>query len=235
MLRPAQVRDTGIVNEFCTCGAKLPEDALFCHKCGKPQREIVATQTEEQESLDALIAEAAAIKPEPAPAAPEGINFRNRAAVRTALGSALLSSLLLQVPLPVFVKLFWILLCLLVAGFAAVYLYHRRTGQFLSVRNGARMGWLTGVFCFVIVLVLTVPLVIAVQQQGGFGAAFRKQIQENAGPGFNIEEAMKMMDSPAAVATTLIFVLGFYFMIFTGLTMIGGALGAKVLEKDQAG
>ena len=23
----------------CTCGAVLPEDALFCHKCGKPQRE----------------------------------------------------------------------------------------------------------------------------------------------------------------------------------------------------
>ena len=27
--------------DFCTCGAELPPDALFCHKCGKPQREIV--------------------------------------------------------------------------------------------------------------------------------------------------------------------------------------------------
>ncbi len=228
------MRETGIVNELCTCGARPPEDALFCHKCGKPQREIVATEAEERESLDTLVAEAAAIPPPPA-AAPEGINFRNRPAGRTALGSALLSSLLLQVPLPVFIKLFWILLCLLVAGFAAVYLYHRRTGEFLSVRNGARMGWLTGVFCFAIVLLLTVPLVIAMQQQGGFGAAFRQQIQDNAGPGFNMDEAMRMLESPGAVATTLVFVLGFYFMIFTGLTMIGGALGAKVLEKDQAG
>jgi len=24
----------------CTCGAELPPDSLFCHKCGKPQREI---------------------------------------------------------------------------------------------------------------------------------------------------------------------------------------------------
>ena len=27
--------------EFCSCGAQLPPDALFCHKCGKPQRDIV--------------------------------------------------------------------------------------------------------------------------------------------------------------------------------------------------
>ena len=26
--------------ETCTCGAQLPPDSLFCHKCGKPQREI---------------------------------------------------------------------------------------------------------------------------------------------------------------------------------------------------
>src|SRR5689334_2027095 len=24
--------------DFCTCGAQLPEDARFCHRCGKPQR-----------------------------------------------------------------------------------------------------------------------------------------------------------------------------------------------------
>ena len=26
--------------EFCSCGSELPPDALFCHKCGKPQREL---------------------------------------------------------------------------------------------------------------------------------------------------------------------------------------------------
>src|ERR1044071_8323555 len=30
---------TEVVPEFCTCGARLPEDARFCHKCGKPQRD----------------------------------------------------------------------------------------------------------------------------------------------------------------------------------------------------
>src|ERR1017187_9471093 len=28
--------------EFCTCGAQLPPDSLFCHKCGKPQRDVMA-------------------------------------------------------------------------------------------------------------------------------------------------------------------------------------------------
>ena len=27
--------------DSCTCGAQLPPDALFCHKCGKPQRDLV--------------------------------------------------------------------------------------------------------------------------------------------------------------------------------------------------
>ena len=31
------VCQTEIVPEFCTCGAQLPPDARFCHKCGKPQ------------------------------------------------------------------------------------------------------------------------------------------------------------------------------------------------------
>jgi hypothetical protein len=37
-------------------------------------------------------------------------------------------------------------LAFLAAGFLAVYLYSRRTGQTLSIRSGARMGWITGIF-----------------------------------------------------------------------------------------
>jgi len=36
------------MSEFCSCGAQLPPDALFCHKCGKPQRELVAPEPEVQ-------------------------------------------------------------------------------------------------------------------------------------------------------------------------------------------
>src|SRR5579884_504964 len=77
---------TEIVPGYCTCGAKLPEDARFCHKCGKPQRD------------EPLLAELAAPPPPPpqpaAPPPPPPISFRNRAAVRSALLSGVLAVVL---------------------------------------------------------------------------------------------------------------------------------------------
>jgi len=215
---------------YCTCGAKLAEDALFCHKCGKPQREIAPEEVEEapQPEFRAEVQQVIAA----AAAAPPGINFQNRTAVRTALLSALLGTMLLHFPLPVFLAVFWFLVCLLAAGFVAVYLYHRRTGETLTVRNGVRMGWLTGVFSFLITLVLTLPVLIMVQQQGGLGAALREQMEKAAAPGLNVEEAMRVLESPVALGMVTLFAVGVYFLVFIGVTIIGGALGAKVLEKE---
>ena len=51
-----------------------------------------------------------------------------------------------MIPIP----LVWLRLpiAFVAAGFLAVYLYSRRTGQMLSLRSGARMGWITGIFSF---------------------------------------------------------------------------------------
>jgi uncharacterized protein YybS (DUF2232 family) len=214
------------VAEFCTCGAKLVDDALFCHKCGKPQREIVAAEPEpepEPPPLPAAVATAAV------PLTPE-ISFHNRIAVRVALLCAAVASLLISVPMPVFVAAFWVLLCLTVSGFLAVYLYHRRTGTFLTVRSGARMGWLTGVFCYAIALVLFALTAAVVSRQGGLAEVYRKQMQSQSGA--NIEEALKILESPGGVTMVVIFTLVVCFVFFTGLPTIGGALGAKVLEKE---
>src|ERR1019366_3176643 len=63
--------------EFCTCGAQLPPDALFCHKCGKPQRELIAPEFQIPENAES------ALPPAPVPLAPDALpmNFRNRVAV----------------------------------------------------------------------------------------------------------------------------------------------------------
>src|SRR6516165_9066934 len=120
--------------EFCTCGAQLAPDTLFCHKCGKPQREIV--EQEPKVITDAV--PTAAVPEAPPPPAALPLNFHNPIAVRVAFTVALvatLPSLILPIAL-----VFW-----LGAGFAAVYFYRRRTGAFLNIRSGVRMGWITGV------------------------------------------------------------------------------------------
>jgi hypothetical protein len=211
------------VAERCTCGATLLEGALFCHKCGKPQRDISPAEPEPAPSPPPPTAVA------PAPPAQE-ISFHNRIAVRVAMLCAALSMLVVSVPMPVFLTAFWMLLWLAVAGFLAVYIYHRRTGVFLTVRGGARMGWLTGIFCYLIALVLFALTAVLLSRSRDLAAALREQMQNQGGA--NVEEALRLLESPGEFTVVILTMLVFFFLVFTGLPMIGGALGAKVLEKD---
>src|SRR5205823_4682932 len=100
--------DTRNVAERCTCGAQLPPDARFCHKCGKPQYDYPGLET-------GLVAQ-----PPPPPPPPE-ISFRNGTAVRIGFLAALIAFIIFVIPLPFpFPRL---LIAFLAAGFLAVYLY----------------------------------------------------------------------------------------------------------------
>ena len=66
--------------EFCSCGAQLPPDARFCHKCGKPQRAEILV---EEEPEPTAIQEARL--PPPSAPTPAALNFRNPVAVRVGL------------------------------------------------------------------------------------------------------------------------------------------------------
>jgi hypothetical protein len=122
---------------------------------------------------------------------------------------------------------------LLGAGFFSVYLYQRRSGQDLSIGNGARMGWISGLFCFVIVTVLfTINLVLIaiISRDSGVAAFYRGQLGAMGMPEQSIKEVIEVFQSPWNV-TGLLFSL---FLMFSGLLTAGGALGAKVLRKDQS-
>src|SRR3984957_8547658 len=137
---------TEVVPAYCTWGAQLPPDARFCHKCGKPQYDYMPVVEEaEPEPVAPPLSELQPLR------LATDIGFHNGLAVRigfvAAIGAVLIA--MLPVPLP-FVRL---PIAFVAAGFLAVFLYSRRTGQTLSIRNGARMGWITGIFSFTAVTI----------------------------------------------------------------------------------
>lgn len=163
---------------------------------------------------------------------PTEISFQNPAAVRVAAAIAVLGTIVGLAPVPQLFSIFWKLVILVAAGFIAVYVYHRRTGDLPSVRGGARMGWMTGMFSFVIALVMFVAGVVGLSAQGGLASQFRKQLIAVNSPSAELEELLRILDSPTGMAMLITTMLMILFLLFTALPMIGGALGAKVLEKE---
>jgi len=91
--------------------------------------------------------QALGIAPPPLP-----IGFQNGMAVRAAMLAGFLALLGAMAASQVAQAL--ALPCLIAGGFLAVFLYEKRTGQQLSVMSGARLGWLCGIFLFVVMAIL---------------------------------------------------------------------------------
>ena len=206
--------------EFCTCGAKLPEDARFCHKCGKPQRQE-DLQFEEVEKAPEVV-------PPPvieAPPAPPPIGFHNRAAVNAALVSGIAGFLVSVVSgqiLPAASSL-----GLIAAGFLAVYLYQRRTGQRLSVMHGAHLGWISGIFGFVITLAILVLVVTMLSDQNVVDSVRDQLRGATAERQAQVDQMLQMIHN----RSLLLAGVGVTFLLFTVFPAFGGALGAKFLER----
>jgi len=122
-----------------------------------------------------------------------------------------------------------LLIALFAAGFLAVFLYTRRTGQMLSMRGGVRMGWITGIFCFTLVSMLMTAALVAISNQGGLAKFFRSQLPPNDARADTLAQAL---NDPATLAGGMLFALILLFVLLTALPMIGGALGAKVFAKE---
>jgi hypothetical protein len=206
------------VPEFCTCGAKLPEDARFCHKCGKPQRD------------EPIFVEQETVPPPLPPATPKipPIGLTNGLAVRIALLGGALSLALSVVSGQILapgVSLIW----LVAAGFVCVLLYRRRTGQRLSVIHGAHLGWICGLFVFTIMVVLFAASILS--DPSSFQNALdamRDQLNSTARPGVDVNQIMEVVRSPTGI---LIGLLG-AFLLLTALPAFGGAIGAKLLDRE---
>jgi hypothetical protein len=209
--------------DFCTCGAQLPPDSLFCHKCGRPQREVIAPEPEPDpvtvaESVPAAIAPAIA-----EPGAP-ALNFRNLVAVRIAFIMAPVAFLLSWIP--ALNLILWI-----AAGFLAVFFHRRSTGVLLNVRAGVRLGWITGVIMFAITTVIFTLTVVPLAVNGGIATLFRQQLKNPSDP--NVQEALRLLETTPGLATVLLIMLFMLFVFITLLSMAGGALGAKFVSRSE--
>lgn len=194
--------------DFCTCGAELPPDALFCHKCGKPQRDIVIPEPPPPPAYAPL--------PQPAPTPqPAPLGFRNPVAIKIALLVAIFATLLSFLP-----YINW-----LAAGFFAVFFYRRRTGALLNMESGVRMGWITGVLMFAIMALLLSASIIFFHAAGGI-AVIQAELKNAVDP--RVIEALKLLESGPDVARLMIQL----FVFTTLLSMAGGALGAKVVGRS---
>jgi len=204
------------VGEQCTCGAVLVEGALFCHKCGKPQRDILP---EEPGPVHA----ATEPPPLPAPTAP-AIGFHNGLAVRIASVAGILSVALSALTGQVAAALgpLW----LIAGGFWAVFVYRRRTGERLTAMNGAHLGWICGVFNFVIVAIMMAVLVMALSNSAAVETV-RDQWRQHGRPEADLDQLLAAVRNPLNVLAAMPLI----FVLFTLLPAFGGAIGAKLLDR----
>jgi len=200
--------------EFCTCGAQLPPDALFCHKCGKPQRELAAPEVAEP-----VNAAPVTVIPPAAAAAPRfamPVSFRNPVALRIALfvgvGAMFLSSFLPLVN--------W-----LAAGFFAVFFYRRKTQNLLNVGAGLHLGWITGLIMFTMWGVFFMALGLS----GRLTALFQDQLKNLPTSSDPIYQQMAQF---LGSGPGLMVLLAIGFVFITSLSMAGGALGAKLVGRS---
>jgi hypothetical protein len=206
--------------EFCSCGAQLAPESLFCHKCGKAQRELVTVPEQAPVPVYVVPPPVVVAKPEPLP-----LNFHNPVAVRIAMLVALCAAFLGFTVLPI---LSW-----LAAGFFAAFFYRRKTGSLLNVSGGARMGWITGIMMFGIWTVVLTALALPAAMSGRLLSTFQEQIKNSPwqDPAM-LSQMNQMLQTGEGVATAVVVFFLMLFVFIICLSMAGGALGA-MLGRDR--
>jgi hypothetical protein len=210
---PEQATPDSVTPERCTCGAKLVENARFCHLCGRP-----VFPPEIPENTEAVQSPLAAFPPMSGAtgSAPLPVSFSNPVALRVAFLMSLGIMLMTMIPVVnVLSPVWW-----LVAGSCAVLLYRRLTGMSLSVKAGARLGSITGVLAF-LSLVVIIALTLALTGND----LFKEVVRQNP-------DASQVLNNPPALAMAVGFALLILFAMVVGICAAGGALGARFAARN---
>lgn len=208
-----------MAEEHCSCGFALPEGAQFCPGCGRP---LTPEAREHERTLNAL--------PSREEDKPRPIGFSDIHSLRACYWPAVAAALLANLPI-------LNLLCFVWhpgAGFLAVHSYRRRTGREPNPREGAKLGFMTGVVSFTLSLILLAVASLLPGSGGMMGGFTRMQEEfEKAGNAEIAAQLGKLMEEPATLALVLVFGLAFSFLFTAGLATLGGATGARVLSSKD--
>lgn len=215
----------------CTCGARPPEDARFCHKCGRP---LFEPEPGELDTAAATVtAEAAGPLPPPLPTQPVEISFHNGPAVRACFWGATMACVLAFVQMPAAIEWLWLPALLSGAGFLSVWIYQRHTHEKVTGLGGLRMGWMAGIFIFCIFTVLMTLQVVASMQSQDWVAQVVKQMHEQGFNEANVKQFEEALKTPGFLGSWMLLMLPLGFILFTLLSVTGGLLGARLLRLKQ--
>lgn len=211
---------------YCTCGAKLADNSLFCHRCGRALRDYLPVDEEPEPEAEPALA-TVVVEPVAPVAQPGGlVNFQRAAAVRCGVIAAALTFLLMFPAVMVGGNGLQLVVTFL-GGFYAVFLYRRRTGGEVSVLSGARVGWITGIFLFALFTVLTTLGMAMLTTSTEVMQAYEQQVKSMGVSGEAAKQMMDAMRNPSGFVLFLGGLLLYLFMISTLLCSLGGALGAR--------
>ena len=112
-------------------------------------------------------------------------------------------------------------------GVLAVFLYRRATGQRVTPLNGAHLGWICGIFGFVIVVIMLTMIAVALSEPSAV-SAMHDQLKGQGISEADVTQLLNVLHSPAGIAGGLLM----FFLLFTVLPVFGGMIGAKLLDRD---
>ena len=215
-----------MTKDICDCGwSPIPHGASFCPGCGKPLTEV-ARESERQANSFQRPREA-----EEDSGLVDRVTFGTPGALRSCYWSAAFAAIIMSLP-------YASLLCFIVypgAGFYSVHSFRRQTGRRVTLRAGAKLGFLTGVITFALLLIL---MTIASSMPGSPGlsgtldeleAAFEQQNEPQL-----VDQVQALRGDPTALAFVALIGLSVVFCLTTTFSTAGGALGAKVLDDAKA-
>lgn len=164
---------------------------------------------------------------EEASASLDRVTFGTPGALRSCYWSAAFAAIIMSLP-------YASLLCFIVypgAGFYSVHSFRRQTRKRVTLRAGAKLGFLTGVITFALLLIL-LTIASTMPGSGGMSATLDELESsfEQQGDAELVERVQELRADPTALALLGLVGLSVLFCVTTGFAAAGGALGAKVLE-----